>query len=113
MGSPSMDHEAGYQQARIDLMRGDTFALINYRHKTLDWNQYKEAWIGGYEEFLLAHLDDLKPLGLTGPTTGDAQCGECGHSAGFHHLPCDATPQCACRRVPATVRTNPNRSNPN
>lgn len=106
MGSPSMDHEAGYQQARLDLMRRDLFALINYRHKTLDWNQYKEAWVAGYEEYLLANAEAVTALGLAAPKpSNDATCGECGHAAGFHHLPCDATPECACRRVPAVVRS--------
>lgn len=53
MGSLIMDREAGYQQARVDLLRGDRFAMVNHRHKVLDWNQDKPTWTEGYATYLL------------------------------------------------------------
>lgn len=69
MGSPSMDREAGYQQARLDLMRHDMFAIVNHTHKVLDWNQDQSAWVAGYQEFLLTNADALTVLDtMTSPT---------------------------------------------
>lgn len=52
MGSPSMDREAGYQQARLDLARNDTAAVANHRTRHLDWNVDRDAWTAGYEDML-------------------------------------------------------------
>ena len=68
MSSPSMDREAGYQQARVDLMRDDMVAHANHEHQVLDWNQDKAAWIAGYQEFLITDPDAVDILdALTAP----------------------------------------------
>lgn len=61
MGSPSMDSYAGGTQAQLDLMRHDTFALLNFRSRVHDWNVDATAWADGYREHLETVQDKADP----------------------------------------------------
>lgn len=54
MSSPSMAHEAGFQQARVDHLRNDQWAIVNFRHKVVFENNPRllQDYIKGYEEYL-------------------------------------------------------------